>query len=114
MTRARLARGLADNLSASLRDRERALAHHEVFLAAAREPALGGAAAEWTAADAAALEPLLAGLGSPTPDLDARAVTALLDGLSLEQLAGPRPDHTRAVLERVLDALLPDTAGDTA
>ena len=93
-----------------LRDPERAVAHHEVFLAASREPELAPAAEEWTATNTAMLEPLLERLGSPSPGGDARIVNAVLNGLTLEQLGSPTEDFTEQVahpaLRRTLDALL--------
>ena len=93
-----------------LRDPERAVAHHEVFLAASRDPELAPAAEEWTDTNTAMLEPLLERLGSPSPGGDARIVNAVLNGLTLEQLGSPVGDFTERVahpaLRRTLDALL--------
>jgi DNA-binding transcriptional regulator YbjK len=110
-TPAALADALARNLEMYLRDPERAVAHHEVFLAASRDPELAPAAAEWTATNTAMLEPLLERLGSADPATDARVVNAVLNGLTIEQLGSPVGRFTESVanpaLKRTLEALLP-------
>jgi TetR/AcrR family transcriptional regulator, regulator of biofilm formation and stress response len=111
-TAAELADALARNLGMYLRDPERAVAHHEVFLAASRDPELAPTAEEWTATNTAMLEPLLDRLGSDAPADDARIVNAILNGLTIEQLGSPVDDFTERVahpaLRRTLEALLPD------
>jgi hypothetical protein len=110
-TPAELADALARNLEMYMRDPDRAVAHHEVFLAASRDPELAPAAAEWTATNTAMLEPPLERLGSTDPAADARIVNAVLNGLTIEQLGSPAAGFTEAVahpaLQRTLEALLP-------
>ncbi len=113
-----LARALAADTAAYVRDHREATAQYDVFLAAARDPDLADAAEAWTQVNVEMLAPVLARLGSADPLLDARAVNALVDGLAMEQLAGAGDDFlgtvARPVLERTLKALLaPRRRGDT-
>jgi DNA-binding transcriptional regulator YbjK len=83
------------------------LAKYELYLAAARRPALRAAARRWTDAYRGFAQEVLATLGSPDPAADAPLLVAALDGAELEALAEDRGDAEtlRAGLERLLGAL---------
>jgi DNA-binding transcriptional regulator YbjK len=84
-------------------DRDLLVASYEVWLEAARNPALHPIARRTTAAYVAAARRLVA------DETDARLLTAAIEGLMLEVLVGGmEPDEARAALQRLVEALTGD------
>lgn len=94
-------RTLTDLLAEDLAgDRELLIASYEVWLQAARSPALRDVTRRTTATYVAAARRLVAG------EADARLLVAALEGLTLEVLVGGlEPEEAGAALERLLGAL---------
>jgi TetR/AcrR family transcriptional regulator, regulator of biofilm formation and stress response len=79
------------------------VAEYELWLEAARRPALRPSARAWNEVEVDAAEPWLRALGSPTPREDARVLVAMLDGLGLELLTEDDPPAAaRALRSTVL------------
>jgi AcrR family transcriptional regulator len=84
-------------------DRDLLLASFEIWLEAARNPALRPVARRTTAAYVEAARRLVA------DETDARLLTAAVEGLTLEVLVGGmEPDEAQAALDRLLGALTAD------
>lgn len=66
------------------------VAQYEVYLEAARNPALRGSVEESSAAFAAVVADLLGSLGVRDPKVAARALVTMADGCALHRLAAPR------------------------
>jgi len=96
------------------RGRERALAHYEIYLEAARRPALRAVAHEWNEACVRQLAPGLASLGIAEPEAAARLVLAALDGFLISDLATHRPGFADDVLRPGVGRLLAALGGGQA
>jgi DNA-binding transcriptional regulator YbjK len=106
-----LVRDLARAFTRELaRDRVRALARYELFLHAARAPALRPALQAWGAAYRHLIERVLCVAGHPGGESHAALVLDAVNGLLLEQLAVPRADFERAVLRPALGELIAGAA----
>lgn len=84
-----LARGIARSLVTG--ESGVTTAQYEVYLEAARRPALRAAVAEAMEGFVGAMAPLLATLGVADPHQGARALVALTNGLALQRFANPLP-----------------------
>jgi DNA-binding transcriptional regulator YbjK len=90
-----LARGVADGGRALV-------AEYELWLEAARRPALRPSARAWNDVYLDAAEPWLRAFGSRAPREDARLLAAALDGLGLELLTEDDPAAAAAALRPVV------------
>jgi DNA-binding transcriptional regulator YbjK len=86
--------------------RVRALARYELFLEAARRPPLRDALREWREAYCELIAQLLRASGNDHDGVRPTLVLDAVNGLLLDQLAAPRPDFLRAVLEPAMAQLL--------
>lgn len=89
-----------------LADRDMGIAVQELHLAASREPALRPLIREWGRAYLAASEAALSELGSRAPRRDAALLVSIINGLILQQLAVPRDDFEKTVLQPTLERIL--------
>ncbi|HEV8648125.1 MAG TPA: TetR family transcriptional regulator [Actinomycetes bacterium] len=88
------------------RGRVRALALYEIYLEAARRPALRAVAQEWNEACVRLLVPGLRGLGIAEPEAAARMVLAMLDGFMIEDLGSHQPGFEQQILRPSVERLL--------
>ena len=88
------------------RGRVRTLALYEIYLEAARRPALRAVAQEWNEACVRLLVPELRGLGVAGPEAAARIVLAMLDGFMIEDLGSHEPGFEERVLRPSVERLL--------
>jgi len=90
---------IADGIVGELATEPRgsALPQFELYLEAARRPALQGVARECLAAYGAVAEAALRAAGSPRPQEGAMLFVAMVDGLALHQMATGREDHLAMV-----------------
>jgi DNA-binding transcriptional regulator YbjK len=86
--------------------RGRALALYEIYLEAARRPALRAVAEEWNQGCVRLLVPGLRGLGVAEPEAAARMVLAMLDGFMIEDLGAHQPGFEERVLRPSVERLL--------
>jgi DNA-binding transcriptional regulator YbjK len=98
---------MAGLLAAALRaEYERELPKFEIYLEAARRPALRDHCAHWIGAFRALAEAAMRDAGAPDPERGARLLVAAIDGLIVQRLAtaeGPyRDEDLRADLERMV------------
>ena len=99
---------LAGLMLAAFADRSALIAHFELWLEAARRPALRVSARRATEAYVELVAELLRRVGSSEPRTDARLLVAALDGLLLEALTEPGeldPATLGPPLTRLLSAL---------
>jgi DNA-binding transcriptional regulator YbjK len=99
----RVAAVFADGLA---EDRVGALARYELFLEAARNPALGDALRAWGDSYRELIARLLRAASNAQDDGRSTLVLDAVNGLLLEQLATPRSDFLHAVLEPAMVQLL--------
>lgn len=102
------ARDIADRLAEALVARPAGVlvAQYQMYLEAARNPALRPAVAEALAAFERLAATVLAALGAREPERVAGAFVALLDGFALHRIARPRPpDQEAEALVAALQAL---------
>ncbi len=99
---ARLAEFIAATVSA---DRDASIARYELFLEAARRPALRPALEAWGDAYTRLFAAELTS-GAPDPQADAELLLNLLNGLLLRQLAAPRPDFEQAELRAAIERFM--------
>jgi DNA-binding transcriptional regulator YbjK len=108
----RIAKGLSAFLAERIRrDPDRERSRYELFLLAAREPALRPDLDAWGDAYRRLFAASLDRLGSTDPETDAHLVLSVGNALLLEQVAMQRPDFERAVLRPALTRLLTLAAG---
>jgi DNA-binding transcriptional regulator YbjK len=84
-----------------------ALPQFELYLEAARRPALRVTASECLAAYGAVAEAALRAAGSPRPEDGAMLFVALVDGLALHQMATAREGHVELVRRALLELFVP-------
>ena len=101
---ARLAHELGGPLTG---DRDETIARYELFLEAARRPALRPAIEAWGAAHTALLAAELRAAGADDPHTDAELLLNVINGLLLVQVATPRADFAQAVLRPAIERFLP-------
>jgi DNA-binding transcriptional regulator YbjK len=99
----RLAAFLAERVG---RDPDRELSRYELFLLAAREPALRPDLDAWGDAYRRLFESVLGRLGSSDPETDAHLVLSVGNALLLEQVAMRRPNFEAGVLRPAVTRLL--------
>jgi DNA-binding transcriptional regulator YbjK len=99
----RLAAFLAERID---RDPDRELSRYELFLLAAREPALRPDLDAWGDAYRGLFAAILERVGSTDPETDAHLVLSVGNALLLEQVAMRRRDFETAVLRPALTRLL--------
>jgi DNA-binding transcriptional regulator YbjK len=99
----RLAAFLAERIS---RDPQRELSRYELFLLAAREPALRPDLDAWGDGYRKLFAAILEQLGSTDPETDAHLVLSAGNALLLEQVAMQRRDFETSVLRPALTRLL--------
>jgi DNA-binding transcriptional regulator YbjK len=87
-------------------DRDETIARYELFLEAARRPALRDTIRAWGDAHRRLLAAELRATGSADPETDAELLLNLLNGLLLAQLAAPRPDFEQALLRPAIERFL--------
>jgi DNA-binding transcriptional regulator YbjK len=103
----RMAKRLAAFLAERIRrDPERELSRYELFLLAAREPALRPDLDAWGDGYRRLFSAILEQLGSTEPETDAHLVLSVGNALLLEQVAMQRRDFEAAVLRPALTRLL--------
>lgn len=110
LTKADLARGLADFVIEGVtRYREQLITEYQFLGAAARRENLQRASAAWLQSLLAHLEATVAGFSSLSPRTDARLILAVLGGLEVDNLSvppGPAGERAiRAIIERLLQGL---------
>jgi DNA-binding transcriptional regulator YbjK len=104
---ARIAQRLASFLAERVRrDPGRELSRYELFLLAAREPALRPDLDAWGDAYRGLFAAMLERLGSGDPETDAHLLLSVGNALLLEQSAMQRPDFEGAVLRPAVTRLL--------
>jgi DNA-binding transcriptional regulator YbjK len=109
----RIAKQLAALLAERIRrDPDRELSRYELFLLAAREPALRPDLDAWGDAYRRLFASLLAHLGSTDPETDAHLVLSVGNALLLEQAAMQRPKFETAVLRPAITRLLELVTGE--
>lgn len=86
-------RAMQEISAAMLREPGLSLARFELYLYAARRPALAGAMARWREAFVALGAPHLTAAGSGDGAAAARLVAASMDGVLLHALSCPHPDY---------------------
>ncbi len=74
------------------------VAQHEVYLEAARNPAMHGVVAEAMAAFERTAVPLLTELGVRRPEQTVKAFVAVTDGFALHRMANPLPTEEEVEL----------------
>jgi TetR/AcrR family transcriptional regulator, regulator of biofilm formation and stress response len=88
------------------------LAKFEVYLEAARRPALRQTAAHWRGALTALAESALKGVGAPDPARRAQLLVAAVDGILVHELASggedADPERLRPRLEQLFELILSD------
>jgi DNA-binding transcriptional regulator YbjK len=84
---------------------EQPMSNYEIYLNAARQPALREVAADSMRRLEAVAEAALRALGATHPEIGARAVVALGEGFALQHVARPRPTD-RDDFEQALRSLL--------
>jgi DNA-binding transcriptional regulator YbjK len=99
----RLAAFLAERIG---RDFDRELSRYELFLLAAREPALRQDLDAWGDAYRRLFSSILEQLGSAEPETDAHLILSVGNALLLEQVAMQRPNFEAAVLRPAVTRLL--------
>jgi DNA-binding transcriptional regulator YbjK len=103
----RMAKRLAAFLAERIRrDPERELSRYELFLLAAREPALRPDLDAWGDGYRRLFTTILEQLGSTDPETDAHLILSVGNALLLEQVAMQRRDFEKSVLRPVLMRLL--------
>jgi DNA-binding transcriptional regulator YbjK len=103
----RMAKRLAAFLAERVRrDPDRELSRYELFLLAAREPALRPDLDAWGDAYRRLFASVLGQLGSTDPETDAHLVLSVGNALLLEQVAMRRPNFETAVLRPAITRLL--------
>jgi DNA-binding transcriptional regulator YbjK len=102
-TAKRLAAFLAERIQ---RNPDRELSRYELFLLAAREPALRPDLDAWGDGYRRLFAAILEQLGSTDPETDAHLVLSVGNALLLEQVSMRRPDFETAVLRPALTRLL--------
>lgn len=110
LTKADLARGLADFVIEGVTQyREQLITEYQFLGAAARRENLQRASAAWLQSLLAHLEATVTGLSSLSPKTDARLILAVLAGLEVDNLSvppGPAGERAiRAIIERLLQGL---------
>ena len=104
---ARIAKRLAALLSERIRrDPDRELSRYELFLLAAREPALRRDLDAWGNAYRGLFAAFLERLGSSDPETDAHLILSAGNALLLEQVAMRRRNFEEAILRPALTRLL--------
>jgi len=103
----RIAKRLSSFLAERIRrDPDRELSRYELFLLAAREPALRPDLDAWGDAYRGLFAAILERVGSTDPETDAHLVLSVGNALLLEQVAMRRRDFESAVLRPALTRLL--------